>query len=193
MVETRNLDQYAIIHQTRGYGRGSAKIRRWIQPWVQQIKPESLLDYGAGQSNTANELKCASLKIRDRYDPAIPTINTIPRARYDLVTCTDVLEHLDEPEIIAVLNHIKTLSPKAIIASDTRPASTILPNGENAHATVKSPDWWRSTIASVFGTAELIHVTGTSAVFRTWEASAVQRFKASLTRLISQVFDRDCK
>ena len=29
------------------------------------------------------------------------------------------------------------------------PAAKILPNGENAHCTLKSPDWWRSMFENV--------------------------------------------
>lgn len=183
MVATRNLDQYSLIHKTKTYGNGSAKARRKIEPWVRVMKPQSLLDYGAGQSKTADLLRCKTLVIRDRYDPAIPGIDTIPRQAYDIVTCTDVVEHLDLNEIDLVLKDIRRLSPHAIIAADTRPASTILPNGENAHATVQPAQWWKEKIASVFGQAEMIEVTGTSAIFRTWNADLNQRMKATLYRV----------
>jgi len=183
MVNTRNLEQYQAIHSQRQYGTGSAKARRWIEPWVIARSPTSILDYGAGQSRMVELLRAQTLSVRDRYDPAIPEINSLPRDRYDLVTCTDVLEHLDEGEIPTVLKHIHSLTTHAIIAADTRPADTLLPNGENAHATVRPAEWWAKRIEEIFGAAELIHITGTSAIFRTWNASTLDRLRASGWRI----------
>lgn len=182
MVNTRNLDQYAAIHSQKRYGTGSAKARRWIEPWVIIRRPSSMLDYGAGQSRMVEMLRAKTLGVRHRFDPAISEINFVPHTHYDLVTCTDVLEHLDQHEIPQVLKHIRSLTEHAIIAADTRPADTTLPNGENAHATVQPPEWWASQISSVFGSAELIHVTGTSAIFRTWHASALDRVRVAVLR-----------
>lgn len=182
MVTTRNLDQYAAIHSQKKYGTGSAKARRWIEPWVIVRRPASILDYGAGQSRMVEMLRAKMLGVRHRFDPAIPEINHVPHTRYDLVTCTDVLEHLDQEEIPQVLKHIRSLTTHAIIAADTRPANVTLPNGENAHATVQPPEWWAAQISAVFGEAELIHVTGTSAIFRTWRASYLDRCRAAFLR-----------
>ncbi|MBB4347921.1 methyltransferase domain-containing protein [Aliirhizobium cellulosilyticum] len=184
VVATRNLEQYAEIHRRQKYGTGSAKARRWIEPWIISRRPASMLDYGAGQSKTVELLRARTLGVRHRFDPAIPEISKVPHSRYDIVTCTDVLEHLDEAEIPAVLHHIRSLTTHAIIAADTRPADMVLPNGENAHATVKPPEWWASRIAKVFGTAELIHVTGTSAIFRTWHASPIDKARAFVRRTL---------
>lgn len=187
MVSTRNLEQYAEIHSRQRYGNGSAKARRWIEPWVLVRRPASILDYGAGQSKMVELLQAKTLSVRHRFDPAIPEISNVPHSRYDIVTCTDVLEHLDEAEIPAVLSHIRSLTTHAIIAADTRPADTVLPNGENAHATVQPPEWWAARITEVFGSAELVHVTGTSAIFRTWKASPLDKIRSTFWRVYLQL------
>lgn len=186
MVQTRNLEQYKIIHQSQAYGQGAAKTRRRIGPWVVLKRPLSMLDYGAGRSKMVDLINSPGLSVRHRFDPAISEIATVPLSSYDLVTCTDVLEHLDESEINQVLAHIKSLSAAAIIAADTRPASTVLPSGENAHATVQPPEWWQRKIEAIFGCGELIHVSGTSAIFRTWHATPLDTAKAFWVRFTNK-------
>ena len=62
---------------------------------------------------------------------------------------TDVLEHIPEKVIPKTLNQIFERADKFVyLAICTRLAHAILPNGENAHCTVKEPDWWENHILS---------------------------------------------
>ncbi|MEP9388469.1 hypothetical protein [Mesorhizobium sp. KR9-304] len=144
--------------------------------------PQSILDYGAGQSQLVNRLIAPRAKIRHQYDPAIPAISTIPNGSYDIVISVDVLEHLDEPEIDAVLADIKRLSDRAILVADTRPASAILPNGENAHATIQPSSWWAGKIASVFPDSKQIATVGSNAIFTTWRPPLWQTIAANILK-----------
>lgn len=113
--------------------------------------------------------------IRHRFDPAISEISTIPLPHYDLITNTDVLEHLDETEIGTVLDEIARHSDNAIFLIDTREARTILPNGENAHATVRPAEWWLARIRETFPNSELISAADDKALIRTWKAGILSK------------------
>lgn len=182
MIETRNLSQYAELHQAKSYGGGTSRTYKTLAPWVLLLNPRSILDYGAGQNRMVETLVATRAKIRHRFDPAIPEISFIPLASYDLVTCTEVLEHLDESEVLSVLKQIHSLTKHALLAADTRAASTILPNGENAHATVKPAEWWLAKIREVFPEAEIARVKGSNTYIKTWRSGPLAHFFATTVR-----------
>jgi hypothetical protein len=168
MIRTRNLDQYAALHGAVRYGATGHNKLKMIEPWIQIAAPRSILDYGAGQSRMVEEIRSHRLTVRDRYDPAIPDISAAPRERYDLVTCIDVLEHLDEGEVSAVVADVARFGEKAIFIVDTKKAGTILPNGENAHATIRPGDWWLARVREHFPDAELINAPRSRALIKSW-------------------------
>lgn len=64
---------------------------------------------------------------------------------FNLVTCFDLLEHLDESEIHALWAEIRRLVTKGgtlFCNISLRPAATLDHNGENLHRTIKPADWW---------------------------------------------------
>ncbi len=64
---------------------------------------------------------------------------------FSLVTCFDVLEHLDLVDIEAFLAEFKrVLRPRGLFFGSVscRNSKVTDLNGENLHRTVKSPDWW---------------------------------------------------
>ncbi len=64
---------------------------------------------------------------------------------FSLVTCFDVLEHLDEEDIKTTLSEIdRVLRPGgiALCTVSCRASGTLDRNGENLHRSVHSPDWW---------------------------------------------------
>ena len=64
---------------------------------------------------------------------------------FSLVTCFDVLEHLDPNEINATLAEIsRVLRPNGLFigSASCRKAGVIDKFGDNLHRTVRSPDWW---------------------------------------------------
>jgi len=149
---TRNLDQYREIYSQPGtYGKSSA--RKADEVWailtalatIKTDTPLSVLDFGCGRSDLTDLLAEKDGGARftfHRYDPAIPEFSTCPVQAADFVINTDVLEHLDEAEIDILLTDIFALSKTCYFRISTCVAKTILPNGENAHATVQSGDWW---------------------------------------------------
>ena len=74
-----------------------------------------------------------------------------PRGQFELVTCTDVLEHVERDMVPAVLADIAAmLNPtygRLFLAVSIQPAKAILPPcaglpHRNAHITVEPLDWW---------------------------------------------------
>jgi len=66
---------------------------------------------------------------------------------FDLVTCFDMLEHLDEPDIDDSLSEMfRVLAPGGTFLSSVscRPAGSQDLHGDNLHRTVRSVDWWLS-------------------------------------------------
>ena len=110
-----------------------------------------MLEYGAGKSRLIDIIERQSGISGERYDPAIQDIAIPPKGPFDLVFCIDVMEHIPESEVDKVLANIRNLSPKAFFHVSTRYARAVLPNGENAHATVKSAAWWHAQLARHFG------------------------------------------
>jgi len=80
------------------------------------------------------------------YDPAVTGMDDTPLFA-DLVTCCDVLEHIEPERLDRVLAHIRSLARKAVFfVVATRPANKLLPNGENAHLIIESAEWWEARV-----------------------------------------------
>lgn len=108
------------------------------------------LDYGcaeAGAWKRFNLKELWGLEHVSYYDPGVERFKKIPEGRYDLVICTDVMEHVPEDCVDEVLSHIESYAKKLVFFSiATRPASKTLADGTNAHATVQRPKWWLEKI-----------------------------------------------
>lgn len=141
---------YKQIHKKKKYGISGDRL----VPELRKLIPtgcKSLLDYGAGQSNTAALLgKELSIPTLYAYDACVEGRNVKPEGRFDVVICTDVLEHIPEDELDELLQDIGEYSDKAIFVVSLVKAGEILPNGENAHCTVKPESWWIEKIKDVF-------------------------------------------
>lgn len=148
-------EQYIKLH--KGAGR-FAGFSLWpvvpdILNLVESGEVKSILDYGAGKGRvwtsgglrTYVRRKGVEVKL---YEPGLPEWSELLNKRFDLVVCTDVMEHVPEDEIDAVLNNINIRCSKyCLFTIDTRPASKVFPGTkDNVHVTIKSEDWWRDKV-----------------------------------------------
>lgn len=113
----------------------------------------SMLDYGTGKGALVNELR---LKLGNRvkvdgYDPAVEGFDMHPKKEYDIVTCFDVLEHIDEREVDKIIEEIFYLAKNfCYIVIDLQPAVKTLADGRNAHILLAPKDWWIQRFAQKF-------------------------------------------
>ena len=84
------------------------------------------------------------------FDPGVPELSNLPPARFDIMVSTDVLEHRPEDDLPWIMDEMIGKAERFVFATVALyPAQKILPNGENAHCTLKSPEWWRALIEDV--------------------------------------------
>ena len=72
----------------------------------------SVLDYGTGKGLLVDRLRRElpdTIKVSG-YDPAVERWSTRPEGPHDIVTCLDVLEHIEIGSIDAVLKDIQSLT-----------------------------------------------------------------------------------
>lgn len=175
MSDERLIDLYKDIHAHQTYGNTSVKNARYIRPAVKLLRPASILDYGCGQSPLVDRLELGYPVDIRRYDPAIPAFSEKPAGVYDLLINVDVLEHIREDDLDPVIAEMRSLCRNALIVVDTRPAKLILPNGENAHATIHPKAWWAERLGRYFPTLIPIRVARRGrAAFRTWERTRAE-------------------
>ena len=163
------IDQYRRIHASAAYGTTSVKNLRFIRPEIQLLRPATVLDYGCGQSKLIDLLELGYPASLVRYDPAIPAIAQKPSGLFDLLINVDVLEHIEETDLDAVLSEMRGFCHDALIIIDTRPAKKLLSDGRNAHVTIRPHDWWRERLSRHFSHLEAVGTVRRSrAGFRTW-------------------------
>jgi hypothetical protein len=84
------------------------------------------------------------------YDPCYAPYSRLPTQRFDGVICTDVLEHCPELDMEWILEELFGYADRFVYANVAcYPANKHLPNGENAHCTVRPVGWWAELLAKV--------------------------------------------
>ena len=103
---------------------------------------KNVLDFGCGQGHHHS-----TLLHWNRYDPCKSEFSQLPYRGFDSLVSYDVLEHIPIDEIKTIAKWFNLFATRSIVLGiSTIPASAILANGENAHCTVQSPDWWAVTM-----------------------------------------------
>jgi hypothetical protein len=158
-MKTLISPEYAALNQqlhvdNKGYGdnAGRGLGAEVVAQGAKLNGYKVILDYGCGKGALKKDLKkiMPSLKVLE-YDPAIPGKNTVPTRRPDLITCLDVLEHVEPEFLDSVLEHIHSLQAQAVmLLIALEPANKILADGRNAHLIVESADWWKARLNPYF-------------------------------------------
>jgi hypothetical protein len=92
------------------------------------------------------------------YDPAYAPFNVLPDKKFDGVISTDVLEHCPEEDIPWILDEMFGYATRFVFANVAcYPAKKRLPNGENAHCTIRTPEWWGRILLDVAARHSGIH------------------------------------
>ena len=140
---------------SRGDGGGiTSNISHAIQS-LKKANVRSIIDYGTGKGALVHSLRNSlpADYIVDGYDPSVEEWENKPEKKYDIVTCVDVLEHLEITNIDEFIISVKSITHHfCFLVIDLQPAVQILSNGRNAHTLLAPHDWWASKIASHFST-----------------------------------------
>ncbi len=128
--------------------------REQVRPIFNEHSISTVLDYGCGGSDwrssgfdeTSGQSAMEYFKLQDayRYEPAR---DIDERQQVDCVVSFDVLEHIFVSDVTCVLRDIFSYASKLIVLNIAcYPAAAKLPNGENAHITVRHPLWWKGGV-----------------------------------------------
>jgi len=137
-------------------GHSLAKHETEIARLIESSGAKTLLDYGCGKGLAYEDWPGEPAGSRYKMHPAWPGVKVTcydpgyaPYAdryagQFDGVISTDVLEHIPEEDIAWVLNELFGAATKFVyVVAACYPARKLLPDGQNAHCTVRSPTWWR--------------------------------------------------
>jgi hypothetical protein len=149
------ISQYVKLYEKR-YGNielsPTLSRKDKIGKLIKEVNGKKLLDYGCGSGDQYSKLsldKEWGIEKVFCYDPAIEKYSNKPdyNIGVDVVICVDVMEHIPESSVGYVLEDIFKFNSKLVIFNISYVlASNILPNGENAHITVKDSAWWYNKI-----------------------------------------------
>ena len=131
------------------------KFAEQLKVIVKYLNAKTALDYGSGGSdlnktkldNGSSFLEYIGLNKCYSFEPAR---EKKLKKKSDLVLCFDVLEHIFINDIPWVINDLFKNAKKGIIINVAcYEAAALLPNGENAHITVRPPAWWLGQLECV--------------------------------------------
>lgn len=164
---------YTQLHETAGgkFFPGST-IKRYandIATLIQMQNPRHLLDYGSGKG-----YQYLVLRVHERwggllpycYDVGVRQLASRPEMKFDGVICTDMLEHIEKPDVSGILDDILGFlisdnHPRfAFLSISCRPdnksgtklkkkpakgstkTKKLLPDDKDLHVTIEPPGWW---------------------------------------------------
>lgn len=124
------------------------------------LMPLQILDYGCGQGTLGQAVAGLIRAQEGRYtkrvlkgiwtdfDPVY--LPTIPRGPFDLIVCTDVLEHVEPSKILAVLDYFRqVLRPDGELFTviGLRETDKKLSDGRQAHINLLGEQSWKALMA----------------------------------------------
>lgn len=181
LISEKYKKLYTILHNDNANYGNSHHLSPEISLLISFLRPKTILDYGCGKGLLTKTLQSKHPNIEFfNYDPCVEEYSKLTYSNFDMILNTDVLEHIPEENIDDILKHIKSLSNNVFFNLHHERALTFLPNGENAHCTVKPPKWYHEKIKNLFGNCiPLISrdIPNTSAI--TFKISSEQLFDYS--------------
>lgn len=145
LISPKYQGMQRLLHATRPYGERGKKWAKATVAVIRQYEASSVLDYGSGRGSLKPAVKKRygrpGLRF-DEYDPCIVGKDSPPMFA-DVLTVTDVLEHVEPDRLDSVLAHLKLLARRAIfVVVALVPTAHILADGRNAHLIVRPAGWW---------------------------------------------------
>lgn len=157
LISSAYLEEQRRLHAApTGYGGRGSKWASVVIELAQLFQSRSILDYGCGQGSLVAKLSRRGVIVDGRpvralheYDPAILGKDTPPGGAFDLVVCTDVLEHIESDRIDAVLRHLEQVTRRALfVVVSLVPTAKTLSDGRQAHILLRPVAWWQFVFES---------------------------------------------
>lgn len=163
------VDLYKQMHfgkQSRFPGYSVAPFVGLIRAILTRHEARTILDYGSG---AGHQYRKVGVRVAGRlrffpclesywgaritlYDPAVMDHLLPPEGTFDGVISTDVLEHVHEEDLNWVIEDLFENARTFVFASvAAHLASTLLPDGRNAHVTVREASWWYERFRAIAG------------------------------------------
>ena len=145
------LEEQKRLHTNINYGTASLQHVTTIKNLLINTNLKTISDYGAGKKNLQKGLLNSGFTEFNyfAYDPAFPEYGQPVAA--DLVCCIDVMEHIEDEFLEAVLDEIKSITLQLCYFSiGTLPAQKKLSDGRNAHLIQKPTRWWLPKLCDRF-------------------------------------------
>ena len=110
---------------------------------------KTILDYGCGEGTlkTWIEENGVTDKQWTLYDPGMEAFKEPPKGKFDLVITTDVLEHVEEEMLDAVLDNLRELTGRFLYSEIACYFCNVVFGdgpyaGQDLHINMKAPDSW---------------------------------------------------
>lgn len=131
-----------------------------IKRLIQKYDANHILDYGCGKG-AQYTIPIIDVGLQEKellvdywnitgvhcYDPCVEEFSELPSGNFDGVISTDMLEHCSEEDVSWIVDEMFSFANSFLYTNIAcYPAKKTLPNGENAHCTIKSPVWWRDLL-----------------------------------------------
>lgn len=155
---------YAQLHRDAATFQGyqTPRYADIIGDLVRITESKDLLDYGCGKGMQYEFKRIHEgwgVPMPYMYDPYYGPHSKKPECSFDGVICTDVMEHVPTRDVRDVLRDIGDYAEKFIFLSiSTKKAKKFLPDGQNAHVTVKPSEWWDRILDDMFQDRPDLHV-----------------------------------
>jgi hypothetical protein len=157
LISDAYREEQKALHENPNYGVASVEFAPIVTELINELEVDELLDYGAGKGRLIQAIQPNRKLQIELYEPANPDWCDPPTPR-QLVTCIDVLEHI-EPELLDnVLDDLKRVTKQyGFFTIHTGPAVKHLSDGRNAHLIQEDYKWWLPKIWSRFKVHSLTH------------------------------------
>jgi len=138
------------LHKNPNYGVMSVSFAPLVTQIIDAFEVTDLLDYGAGKGRLAKHITPNHAVSVSMYEPANTDWDATPEP-HEMVTCLDVLEHIEPEYLDEVLDDLQRVTKRiGLFSIHTGPAKKVLSDGRNAHLIQEPIEWWLPKIMERF-------------------------------------------
>ena len=157
MISAAYKELNAELHKADdSYGASGFKFVSQVAQVAKAFGISEILDYGCGKGLLSANMP-GGLVVTN-YDPCIEKYAR-PPSPHPMVTCTDVMEHIEPEHLDAVLDDLQRLTQRILYCTiATRPAIKTLPDGRNTHLIVQPLQWWLPKLWDRFRLSQVVNM-----------------------------------